>query len=130
MPKLTVDDLPDHGAVDTRAADDTNSDYASLAGVLNDAFEQSSIGKGRVRHSNNKPFLEQPIMEIARMIGDTGGHAYQIMKKAQEANRMVRRNQYNAAVDELYGVIIYAAAAVILVREIETEAGPIDTSGE
>ncbi len=92
--------------------------YASLAGILQAALEQAQYGKGHLRHSDGKPFLEQPIMEIARMLGDTGGHSYQIMKKAQEANRMVRREQYDAAVSEFLGVINYAAAAILLIREL------------
>lgn len=92
--------------------------YSSLAGILQMALDQAASGKGRERHSDDKPFLEQPIMEIARMLNGTGGHAYQIMKKAQEANRMVAREQLNAAVAEYLGVINYAAAAILLIREL------------
>lgn len=92
--------------------------YASLQGILQMALDQASSGKGRERHSDDKPFLDQPIMEIARILNGTGGHAYQIMKKAQEANRMVGREQYNAAVAEYLGVINYAAAAILLIREL------------
>lgn len=92
--------------------------YGSLAGILQAAHDQAARGKGHDRHADDKPFLNQPIMEIARMLGDTGGHAYQIMKKAQEANRMVRRAQYDAAVQEYLGVINYAAAAILLIREL------------
>lgn len=94
-------------------------EYQALAGVLQAALDQAATGKGSARHSDgDTPFLEQPIMEIARMLGDTGGHSYQIMKKAQEANRMVRRGQYDAAVSEYLGVINYAAAAILLIREL------------
>ncbi|QND53448.1 hypothetical protein HB779_17305 [Phyllobacterium sp. 628] len=92
--------------------------YGSLAGILQAAHDQAATGKGHGRHADEKPFLEQPIMEIARMLGDTGGHSYQIMKKAQEANRMVKRKQHDAAVREFLGVINYAAAAILLIREI------------
>lgn len=92
--------------------------YASLAGVLQSALNQAQAGKGAERHADGKPFLDQPIMEIARMLGDVGGHSFQIMKKAQEANRMVRREQYDAAVHEFLGVINYAAAAILLIREL------------
>lgn len=95
----------------------TEPAYASLAGILQAAHDQAAVGKGRVRHSDDKPFLGQPIMEIARMLGGIDGHSYQIMKKAQEAARMVRREQYDAAAQELFGVINYAAAAVLLLRE-------------
>lgn len=92
--------------------------YQSLAGVLQHAHDQAASGKGNERHSDGQPFLEQPILEIARLLGDTGGHSYQIMKKAQEANRMVKRQQLDAAVEEYLGVINYAAAAILLIREL------------
>lgn len=109
---------------------DDYSAYTALADVLNDAYMQAARGKGNKRHSAGKPFLEQPILEIVRMLDGVDGHAYQIMKKAQEASRMVTREQYSSAVAEFYGVINYAAAAVIRIREIETEAGNFDTSAE
>lgn len=92
--------------------------FIPLAGTLLAALDQAASGKGQERHGGGKPFLEQPIMEIARMLDGTGGHAFQIMKKAQEANRMVGREQYDAAVREYLGVINYAAAAILLIREL------------
>lgn len=103
------------------AAITVDPNYGSLAAVLQEAHDQAAMGKGRERHSDNKPFLDQPIMEIARMLDGIGGHSYQIMKKAQEANRMVRRGQHEDAIAELLGVIVYAAAAVSLVREIDAD---------
>lgn len=113
---LSTDDCRD--ATPGPALMPTEPAYASLAGILQAAHDQAASGKGRVRHSDDKPFLNQPIMEIGRMLGGIDGHSYQIMKKAQEAARMVRREQYDAAVQELFGVINYAAAAVLLIREI------------
>lgn len=94
-------------------------DYATLAGILQAAHDQAANGKGAERHAEGNPFLDQPIMNIARMLGDTGGHAYQIMKKAQEAHRMVKRDQFEAAEREVLGIINYAAAMILLIREIE-----------
>lgn len=91
--------------------------YQALADVLRMALDQAQSGKGRDRHADDKPFLEQPILNIARMLDGVGGHAYQIAKKAQEATRMARRDQDGAAIQELLGVIVYASAAVILIRE-------------
>lgn len=91
--------------------------YHDLARTLQEALEQASQGKGEERHGHGKPFTDQPIFEIGRMLGDTGGHAYQIMKKAQEAYHMTGREQHDAAVRELLGVINYAAAAILLIRE-------------
>lgn len=42
--------------------------YASLAGILADALKQASSGKGAERHANNKPFEDQPIMQITRLL--------------------------------------------------------------
>lgn len=117
MRKLTAADIENHSPVG-----DDYAAYTALADVLNDAYMQSARGKGHDRHSQNKPFSEQPILEIVRMQATIDGHTYQGMKKLQEAGRMVTRQQYAAAVHELYGVINYAAAAVIRIREIETEA--------
>ena len=112
--KLGLADIEDH------------AHYGALRDVLDLAFMQAERGKGHDRHSQGKPFLEQPILEIPRMQGSIDGLTYQIMKKAQEAGRMLSRGQYSPAVAELYGVINYAAAAVIRVREIETERGEPD----
>lgn len=101
---------------------DTFGGYGELADVINDAYLQAAIGKGNERHARGKPFIEQPILEIVRMLSGIDGHAYQIMKKAQEASAMVNRGEYRSAEAELFGIINYAAAAVIRVREIETEA--------
>lgn len=97
--------------------------YASLARVLEAAYDQAARGKGRSRHANSLPFDQQPIMQIARMSG-LGGHVYQVMKKAQEAGTMTNRRQYDAAQAEFMGVINYAAAAILLIREKQNaEAG-------
>jgi hypothetical protein len=90
--------------------------YEELARILEQAYNQSAKGKGKQRHANNLPFKEQPIMKIGRMSG-IGGHVYQIMKKAQEAGNMHKRGEHEAAIAEFYGVIVYAAAAVLLTEE-------------
>lgn len=94
-----------------------NAPYASLRAILDEAYEQAATGKGHERHSGGKAFTKQPILEIARMLSGIDGHAYQIMKKAQEAARMERNGAKDSAIRELYGIINYAAAAVLLIRE-------------
>jgi len=94
----------------------SSPDYASLASVLQEAHNQASAGKGADRHSQGEPFTQQPIMAIGRMCG-IGFHAGQIQKKAQEAGRMHERGDHEAAIREFLGVINYAAAAILLVRE-------------
>ena len=44
-------------------------------------------------------------------------HAYQVMKKAQEAASMFKRGDFDASMTEFRGVIIYAAAAILLAEE-------------
>lgn len=94
--------------------------YHDLQSILADAYAQSAHGKGKERHANEKPFDRQPIMEIGRMVGP--GYAIgQLIKKAQEAMTMQGRDQYDAAERELLGTIVYAAAAVKLIREINPQ---------
>jgi len=94
------------------------SNYEPLRAVLDEAYEQAASGKGNERHANGKPFIQQPILEIARMQdGTIAGHTFQVMKKAQEATRMAKNEDVEKAIHELYGVIVYAAAAVILLQE-------------
>ena len=99
---------------------DTVDGYSPLASVLRDAYLQSAKGKGKERHANGKPFLMQPIMSIGRMVGP-GYPLGQAMKKAQEAGGMFARNNTPAAKAELLGVIVYTAAAIILMEEQESK---------
>jgi hypothetical protein len=86
--------------------------YDPLRHVLQLAFDQAAKGKGKERHATDKPFLEQPIMEIARMVGP-GYQLGQAMKKAQEASRLPNER----ARAELLGAINYLAAAYLLLEE-------------
>ena len=83
--------------------------YDSLRGVLKLAIDQASVGKGKERHANGKPFDRQPIMEIGRMVG-SGYPLGQAMKKAQESMRLPP----DRAKAELLGAINYLAAAYML----------------
>lgn len=90
--------------------------YEALRSVLMDALAQAATGKGAERHANGNSFEDQPMLGIGRMVG-IGGPAFQVMKKAQEACGMTNRGEYAAAERELLGAIVYAAGAVLLVRE-------------
>lgn len=92
--------------------------YASLKRVLDAAYAQSAEGKGRERHGNGLDFDQQPIMKIGRMVG-AGYPVGQAMKKGQEAIGMARRGEHDAAKAELLGVIVYAAAAYLLLEEAD-----------
>lgn len=91
-------------------------DYEVLDNVLYEALEQAQSGKGKERHANGRPFIEQPIMEIGRMVGP-GYMLGQAMKKSQEAARLPETEK---KVYDLLGAINYLAAAIILLREEES----------
>lgn len=97
-----------------------SNDYRKLRTVLDKAYEQAAYGKGKERHANGKPFDRQPIAEIGRMVG-IGYNAGQAMKKTQEAVGMANRSETDAAIRELYGVIVYAASCVMLLQEDKPE---------
>ena len=90
--------------------------YTALKTVLDKAFNQASQGKGKERHANNKPFTEQPICEIGRMVG-LGYPLGQAMKKCQESLRLVNLKGVDSAKAELYGAINYIASAIIILNE-------------
>lgn len=92
-----------------------NPGYEPLAQVLQLALDQSQAGKGIERHGNGLPFLEQPIMNIGRMVG-TGYQIGQAMKKGQESMRLPKER----AQAELLGAINYLAAAYLLIEENNT----------
>lgn len=86
--------------------------YEELKDALDAAYARATAGKGKERHANDKAFVDQPILTIARMVGP-GGHAFQIMKKAQEALRLPDEQ----AANELLDIMVYAAAWRILLTE-------------
>lgn len=83
--------------------------YESLLHVLARAHEQAALGKGAERHACTRPFTEQPMQSISRLLGNETGLLYQAMKKIQESQRM----DQDAAVKELLGAINYIAGAII-----------------
>lgn len=91
---------------------DGGDNYDILRKILDEAYDQAATGKGKERHANGKPWDEQPIAEIGRMVG-TGFNTGQAIKKLQESSRM----EGETAVRELLGAIVYAASAIMLIRE-------------
>lgn len=92
------------------------SDYTPLRAILDEALAQSAEGKGAERHARGQDFVDQPILRIARVHG-VGFVTGQAAKKTDEAAGMISRGETDAAVRELLGAIVYAAAAVISIRE-------------
>lgn len=92
--------------------------YEVLARELTDAFVQSSEGKGKERHANDRPFDRQPILELGRLYGP-GFAAGQAAKKVQEALSMQAKGKFTKeqALAEVHGGIVYLAALASLIRE-------------
>jgi len=90
--------------------------YAPLRAFLDEAFLRASQGKGKERHANGFPFLEQPLFMIMRGLGPGGvnGAIFQAIKKLMEIKNLKPESQ----VAELMDVVVYAAAAAIYLREI------------
>jgi hypothetical protein len=107
-----------HGGVNKDEYQTISTMYSPLMDTLKLAYSQAAAGKGLERHANGKPFMEQPIMEIGRMVGP-GYQIGQAMKKGQESMGMLSRGQHERARAELLGAINYLAAAYILVKEME-----------
>lgn len=100
----------------TKVSPFTVEGYEPLADEFIAAYVQSSAGKGKERHANNKPFDRQPILEVSRIVGpafQTG----QAMKKLGEATQMFQRGEIDKAIHEIHGAMVYCAAACHRMRE-------------
>lgn len=94
--------------------------YDSLFSVLTRALEQAQGGKGKERHAQpGQAFDDQPIISIGRLVG-MGFQTGQVIKKAVEAQGMVRRGDFNAAEREILGAINYLAAVAIEINQRAT----------
>lgn len=85
-------------------------DYLPLLRTFLGALEQAAYGKGRERHANDLPFVEQPILTMARMLDSDAGLAQQVIKKTIEARTLPTKQ---ARINELRGTLVYAAAMVL-----------------
>lgn len=93
--------------------------YHSLHQVLMDAQSQASQGKGKERHADNNSYEDQVICVVGRLLKGHpfGAHAFQVIKKTIEAGRLYKLKGPDAAYNEILGVINYAAAMNILIKE-------------
>lgn len=85
-------------------------DYLPLLRTFLGALEQAAYGKGRERHANDLPFIEQPILTMAHMLDSDAGLAQQVIKKTVEARSLPTKQ---ARVNELRGTLVYAAAMIL-----------------
>ena len=89
--------------------------YEPLVETLNDAFKQAAFGKGSDRHAGGKPFLDQPIFTIAEEHG-FGFLTGQAAKKLGESHTLLDLFNAEKAVQEIFGAIVYSAAAALFLR--------------
>jgi len=87
--------------------------YEVLANIMHRAYEQAALGKGKERHANDKPFHLQPIAIGAQHFG-IGSTLFQMFKKAEECQRLPA----DAAVRELLGAMVYAAATIMEIERL------------
>lgn len=99
---------------------DKKDNYSELKRVLEMAYNQAAEGKGKERHANGEKFEDQPIMTIAKGHG-LGYQTGQAAKKLQEAHTLLKLRGKHAAIQEILGAINYAAAAVLLIEQMEDE---------
>lgn len=99
---------------------DKKDNYSELKRVLEMAYKQAAEGKGKERHANGEKFEDQPIMTIAKGHG-LGYQTGQAAKKLQEAHTLLKLRGKHAAIQEILGAINYAAAAVLLIEQMEDE---------
>lgn len=96
--------------------------YEQLASVLQDAYTQASVGKGRERHANDQPFHQQRMQTISGLLDSDDGMAFQAIKKLTEG---LQFSDANAREKELLGAIVYIAGIIVRQR-VRIEA---DTNG-
>lgn len=94
--------------------------YDSLFTVFAKALHQAQEGKGKDRHAQpGQRFEDQPIMAIGQLVG-MGFQTGQAIKKAVEAQGMMKRGDFAGAEREILGAVNYLAAVAI---EINRRAG-------
>lgn len=101
-------------------------DYLPLLRTFLGALEQAAYGKGRERHANDLPFVEQPILTMARMLDSDAGLAQQVIKKTIEARSLPSKT---ARINELRGTLVYAAAMILFEEMFSNKCEPFEEFG-
>jgi hypothetical protein len=110
--KETIVPCPDQEAVQT------DLDYESLRRVLEAAYDQASIGKGKERHAGDGlAFIDQPMQAISKLLNTSDGLAFQAIKKVTESQGMKTFEQKER---ELLGAIVYIAGMIIFEQDRPT----------
>ena len=91
--------------------------YRLLRDILMKAGNQAEFGKGKERHADGENFEDQKICVIGRWLKDSpvAGPLQQAVKKIVESSGFTPTR----AIHELHGAINYAAAAIVLLQELE-----------
>jgi hypothetical protein len=100
--------------------------YLPLLRTFLGALEQAAYGKGRERHANDLPFVEQPILTMARMLDSDAGLAQQVIKKTIEARSLPSKT---ARINELRGTLVYAAAMILFEEMFSNKCEPFEEFG-
>ena len=90
-----------------------------LKEILDDCLSQVTNGKGDERHGQGKGFLDQPWKSLADVHG-VGFLTGQAAKKLEEAQGFDRED-IDKWDREMYGVIVYAAMAILYRRKYEED---------
>lgn len=97
--------------------------YEGLLYTLIDAYEQAAKGKGKARHAKNgAAFKDQPIFTIAREHGLaflTGQAAKKLSEIYSFLDDEADDTRYERAYNELAGAIVYTAAAMMQLADME-----------
>lgn len=95
--------------------------YSKLAAALRGAKDQAEFGKGLERHADGEPFENQKICVIGRWLrrSPVAGPLQQAVKKMVESAGFTPAR----AIHELEGAINYAAAAIVLLKELVEQEG-------
>ena len=89
----------------------TKIDYESLRRVLEAAYDQASMGKGKERHAGDGlAFIDQPMQAVSKLLNTSDGLAFQAIKKVTESQGMKTFEQKER---ELLGAINYIAGMII-----------------
>lgn len=88
-----------------------NEDYGELRKVLDLAYNQAAVGKGKERHARGRKFEDQPINVIPGLLDDKWAFSarFQAVKKIQEVSGLPK----DMALREILGAIVYLAGAYI-----------------
>jgi hypothetical protein len=97
--------------------------YSPLWDQLNAAANQAAHGKGKERHGNGKPWLDQTMFMVIGIAG-IGFALGQALKKTIEGCGMLARDQHDAARQEFLGAIVYLAGACHVLGDVRR--GPDD----